>query len=633
MDQAVLEVAVKAKNEAGKALGEVERSIGSFDDKLKKVSGGVSKAGKNLTTRLTLPIVAFGALSLKAADEFNQGMANVATLIPGNTERVNELKGAVQNMSMEFGKSTTDLTNGLYQTISAFGDTNDSLKILEINSKAAVAGLAETTDAINLTSAVTKGYGDVSAKAVQQASDLALLTVRLGQTTFPELAASIGRVTPLAASLNVTQQELFGTMATFTGVTGKAAEVSTQLRGVLQAFMAPTADAARVISDLGFESGAAMLKGLGLQGSIEALTDASEKSGKPLQAYIGSIEGQTLALAATGGQADTYTEKIKAMGDAVGVTDEAFTEATGGINKAGFEAAQARQEFAVMQQEIGDMLAPVLVELAGIVKDAVGWFRELTPQQQEFILKAAGMVAILGPVLITLAKMIESFRIIKGAMAFFIADFKLATSESGTLNRSLGKFVGPAGSMALLGGAAIAAAIIVIGEFAKMRQEVDRMNKAVQTNRQSIADMVADAKADFDQGIIDANNYRKKLKIAAEAAADDVREVQRRNKDLGQFWQFDWLGEARAGDFFTFDLKNLFKAKGGPVRAGQPYVVGEQGPEWFVPKTAGEVVSNRDAAKGDMGRPNINITNNNYFTRDSDPLAFARRQAFELSRP
>ena len=39
------------------------------------------------------------------------------------------------------------------------------------------------------------GYGDTSAAAVAKASDLALLTVRLGQTTFPELAASIGRVT------------------------------------------------------------------------------------------------------------------------------------------------------------------------------------------------------------------------------------------------------------------------------------------------------------------------------------------------------------------------------------------------------------------------------------------------------
>lgn len=103
------------------------------------------------------------------------------------------------------------------------------------DARGATAGLAQTTEAINLTSAVTKGYGDATAEVVQHASDLASTTVRLGQTTFPELAASIGSVVPLAAALNVTQEELFGTMATFTGVTGNAAEVSTQLTSVLTA--------------------------------------------------------------------------------------------------------------------------------------------------------------------------------------------------------------------------------------------------------------------------------------------------------------------------------------------------------------------------------------------------------------
>ncbi len=36
----------------------------------------------------------------------------------------------------------------------------------------------------------------------------------------------------------------------------------------------------------------------------------------------------------------------------------------------------------------------------------------------------------------------------------------------------------------------------------------------------------------------------------------------------------------------------LFKAEGGPVSAGQPYVVGERGPEWFVPGVSGAVVPN-----------------------------------------
>ena len=46
-----------------------------------------------------------------------------------------------------------------------------------------------------------------------------------------------------------------------------------------------------------------------------------------------------------------------------------------------------------------------------------------------------------------------------------------------------------------------------------------------------------------------------------------------------------------AGSF----LSGLFKADGGPVSGGQPYIVGEQGPEWFVPNGAGTILPNGTA--------------------------------------
>ena len=37
------------------------------------------------------------------------------------------------------------------------------------------------------------------------------------------------------------------------------------------------------------------------------------------------------------------------------------------------------------------------------------------------------------------------------------------------------------------------------------------------------------------------------------------------------------------------------KAQGGPVQAGKPYVVGEQGPEIIIPHSSGNVLSNDDS--------------------------------------
>jgi uncharacterized pyridoxamine 5'-phosphate oxidase family protein len=39
---------------------------------------------------------------------------------------------------------------------------------------------------------------------------------------------------------------------------------------------------------------------------------------------------------------------------------------------------------------------------------------------------------------------------------------------------------------------------------------------------------------------------------------------------------------------------NTFKAKGGPVAQGKEYIVGEEGPEMFVPQIDGNVIKNDD---------------------------------------
>ena len=63
--------------------------------------------------------------------------------------------------------------------------------------------------------------------------------------------------------------------------------------------------------------------------------------------------------------------------------------------------------------------------------------------------------------------------------------------------------------------------------------------------------------------------------------------------------------------FFSSAIGGLFggfKAEGGPVSAGVPYIVGERGPEWFVPGQSGGIIPN--GAKGGGSQPIvINISN------------------------
>ena len=351
---------------------QLRKNLSSMTKQIQAAAQRVQSVGRKLTVGLSLPLAGIGAGAIKMSTDFNAAMANVATLIPGNRDRIDSLKDSVSDLSVEVGKSVEDLSGGLFQVISAFGDTSDSVDILTISAKAATAGLSSTEEAINLVSAVTKGYGDTSKEAVQKASDLAFTTNRLGQTTFPELAASLGRVVPLSAELGVTQEELFGVMATGTGVTGKAAEVSTQFRGILQSLSAPTKDMQVLLDRLGISSGKALLQQRGLTGTIQTIVSAAKNANIPLQKYISSIEGQTLALALAGSQSDTFAQKLAEMKDVTGATDEAFREQTEGVNKLGFEMNQMRRRVERIAREIGENLAPFVSQLNMLVGKGVG---------------------------------------------------------------------------------------------------------------------------------------------------------------------------------------------------------------------------------------------------------------------
>ena len=52
---------------------------------------------------------------------------------------------------------------------------------------------------------------------------------------------------------------------------------------------------------------------------------------------------------------------------------------------------------------------------------------------------------------------------------------------------------------------------------------------------------------------------------------------------------------------------NMFRANGGPVNSGEPYIVGEKGPELFVPKASGTIVPNGMMAQAGSTVVNYNI--------------------------
>lgn len=318
-----------------KIAGSIDPSLQKSLQSAKKEFGGLKLGMAAIGTAAvaaTAAVVKLGVDAVKSAAAFEQQMANVATLLDGTKEqvsnRIGELGDDVLAVSNKTGVATDELTDGLYQIISAVGDSEDAITQMELAAKAAKAGGAETTDAINLLTAVTKGYNDTSGEAFQKASDLAFETVKLGQTSFPELASSIGKVIPLASALGVEQEELFGSFAALTGVTGSTAEVSTQMKAVMSGLMQPTKQMTDALNALGYANADAALESLGFNGLLQSLKSTMGDDMQATAKLFSSVEAQTAILALAGAQSEDLTNKTLAMYDAQNATEKAFEAQT-----------------------------------------------------------------------------------------------------------------------------------------------------------------------------------------------------------------------------------------------------------------------------------------------------------------
>lgn len=227
--------------------------------------------------------------------------------------------------------------------------------------------------------------------------------------------------------------------------------MSTQYRGVLQALMAPTESMTGLFKNLGVENGEAMIKQYGLMGSMEKIVGAANASGEPLQKYIGSIEGQTIALALTGSQSDVYKEKLAQMSNASEAMTIAFNEQTQGVNAAGFAWEQAKVSAMVAAQKLGDALAPALRSVSEIVKSVADKLKGMNDEQVKTIVKIAGIAAAIGPVLLILGQLIISVTAIAGVFS----KASLAITNAGGIMAVL---TGPVGITI-----AVIAALVAVG--------------------------------------------------------------------------------------------------------------------------------------------------------------------------
>lgn len=345
---------------AGKVDNSLTAAIKTAKNQTSGLARGVSTFAKTSAAALvgvTAAVVGMAATCGKQAADVEKAMAQTRTLLTGTADetkaRTAELTQDVMNISRVTGRVSTEIAAGSYQVISAFQDTADTASILETATKAAIAGQAETVDTVNALAAVTKAYGDTSARAVTHVSDLSFETIRLGQTTMPELANGIQKASGSAAALHVSQEELYAGFATLTGVIGNTDTVGTALNTLYTKMLKPSKALSKAVESLGYKSAYAMVQQEGLGGTIKKL---GQYAGGDATKFAALFSMRDLK-AAQGilNTMDVYEQKLSELRDADGATDRAFMTS---INNWNDMFGIASNKVSVFAQQVGMKLLP-----------------------------------------------------------------------------------------------------------------------------------------------------------------------------------------------------------------------------------------------------------------------------------
>jgi TP901 family phage tail tape measure protein len=430
------------------ASGVIDRIDHSFS-RLERTSGGATSAMRGQLAQLGqgVAIAGAGIAGLVALDhalglssEFSAAIAEVSTLIDEATFSTADLTRVSLELARTYGGSAKGQARALYQTISAgITDAARATDLLRVANELAIGGVTETKTAVDALTNVVNAYASTGAEA-RDVSDAFFVAIRAGKTTAAELAATIGRVAPTAASLGVSFSDLLASVAAITTQGLDTAEAVTGMKAALANIIKPTSDATQEAARLGVHFNAATLRARGLTAFLQAITSSARFNADSLAKLFGSIEGLNAIMALTANQGASFTQILGQMAARGGATKAAFDKMAGTL------AFQERRFQALKENAlivIGQALEPIAKAIVGVANAVLEAFLRIPKPIRDFAVKIFAAVSVL---LVLLGGFIAA----KAAVALFLVGLKALGITIGGVLASLLPLIAAFAALALV---------------------------------------------------------------------------------------------------------------------------------------------------------------------------------------
>lgn len=399
-----------------KALNNAEKQMDDLAKKLEKTGKSIEKAGDKLSKYVTVPILGVGAAATKLGMDFEAAMSEVAAISGATGEELAMLEAKAREMGATTKFSASDAAAGLKYMAMAGWDTNQMLDGLEgVMMLAAASGedLALTADIV--TDALT-AFG-MEAKQAGEFADLLASASSNSNTNVAMLGESFKYVAPLFGALGYSAEDAALALGLMANAGIKGSQAGTSLRSAITNLANPTKSMAEAMNELGIsitDANGEMLPFKDVMDQLrEKFAGLTEEQQAQYAATIFGKEAMSGMLAIINASEEDYNKLVEATRNYNGAAKEMSDIMQNNLKGRWEEFKSALEETAL---QIYDAILPSLEKLLEKIRGLVEWFKNLSPETQETIVKMAALAAAIGPVLSIGGKLIGGISSIIGLL-------------------------------------------------------------------------------------------------------------------------------------------------------------------------------------------------------------------------
>lgn len=437
----------------------LDRGIGRAETRSLQLARNFERVGRRMTMALTLPLLALGAVSIRAFADFEASMANVGTLVDRTTESIAEMSDEVIAIGRRTPVALADLSAGLYDIRSAGIGAGDAMAVLEGSGRLAVAGLGTTEEAVDLVTSSINAFG-LAGEEQERVYDLLFRTVQSGKTTISELAQGFGAAAPVVANAGIEIDEYLASVAALTSVGLPAAQAHTQIRAAIAGLMRDTEQTRAVFTALQVENFQQLIEQSGgMVGAFQRIGQALGGNDAKMIELVGSIEAYNAIIGLTGRSNDIFQRALEGMRSGVIAIDQAFEDQA---KTASANLQILRNELSAAAIQIGAELLPAMTGGVRIIRLLITAFGELPGPVRSALIRLLAVAAAIGPLMFIAGKFILVWGTLLRLFGGFAA-LRLFAAGLATVTAQLGLMAGAQVAAAGAAGVLRAALLLLFG--------------------------------------------------------------------------------------------------------------------------------------------------------------------------